>query len=85
MDGPISLDYFTDALLRPSDSAASNSQDNVRAQATRILARSLTTGEISADDQSYLVKVIAQRAGVDENTAKRHLDQVEEQVKQAAQ
>ncbi|HEY0295401.1 MAG TPA: hypothetical protein VGC69_08745 [Bordetella sp.] len=81
----LSLDYFTDALLRPNDPAASNGPGDVRQEASRILARSLANGNVSDEDQSYLVKVIAQRAGVDEAAAKQRLTQVEEQAKQAAQ
>lgn len=83
--GSFSLDYFTDALLRPNDPSTSASPGDVRQEASRILARSLVNGQLSDADQSYLVKVIAQRAGVDEATAQQRLTQVEAQAKQAAQ
>ncbi|PLZ02700.1 hypothetical protein CY652_09195 [Burkholderia sp. WAC0059] len=81
----LSLDYFTDALLRPNDPSGSASQGDVRQETSRILARSLVNGQLSDADRSYLVKIVAQRAGVDEATAQQRLTQVETQAKQAAQ
>jgi len=81
----LSLGYFTDTLLRPSDPATAGSQGDARQEASRILARSLANGELSEEDQAYLVRLVAQRAGVDETTARQRLSQVEERAKQAAQ
>lgn len=81
----LSLDYFTDTLLRPNDPAATSSPGDTRQEASRILAHSLASGKLSDADQAYLVKVVAQRAGVDEAAAQQRLNQVEEQAKQAAQ
>jgi len=83
--GPISLDYFTDTLMRPNDPAATTPQGDTRQEASRILARSVANGKLSDEDRAYLVKLIAQRAGVDEATAQQRLTQVEEQAKRAAQ
>ncbi|OZI46642.1 hypothetical protein [Bordetella genomosp. 5] len=83
--GPISLDYFTDTLMRPNDPAATAPQGDTRQEASRILARSVANGKLSDEDRAYLVKLIAQRAGVDEATAQQRLTQVEEQAKRAAQ
>lgn len=81
----LSLDYFTDALLRPDDPTVANSQGDVRQEASRILARSLANGELSDADQSYLIKLIAQRAGVDEAAAQQRLTQVQDQAQQTVQ
>lgn len=80
-----SLDYFTDALLRPNDLAASPGEGDVRQEVSRILTRSITNGQLTEDDEGYLIKLVAQRAGVDEATAKQRLTQIEEQATQAAQ
>ncbi|WJF91796.1 hypothetical protein QS306_17160 [Paraburkholderia bonniea] len=81
----LSLDYFTDTLLRPNDPAASTSAGDVRQEVSRILTRSIASGQLSSDDENYLVKLVAQRTGVDEAVARQRLLQVEERAKQAAQ
>ena len=81
----LSLDYFTDTLLRPNDLVNSNNRGDMHQEASRILARSLESGKLSDADQDYLVKLVAQQVGVDEATARQRLKQVEEQAKQAAQ
>ena len=83
--GPISLDYFTDTLMRPNDPATATPQGDTRQEASRILARSIANGKVSDADRAYLIKLIAQRAGVDEATAQQRLTQVEEQARRAAQ
>ncbi|MVW72031.1 hypothetical protein [Bordetella sp. 15P40C-2] len=85
-DDKLSLDYFTDALMRPNDPATSLSpQTDARNQASRILGRSLVKGEVSQADQDYLVKLVARESGVDEATARQRLTQVQEQAKQTAE
>src|SRR5690606_41135727 len=81
----MSLDYFTDALLRPDDPALASGQTDVRREVSRILGRSLANGEISEPDQTYLVKRIAQPTGMDEVAAQPRLTQVPDQARQAAQ
>lgn len=81
----MSLDYFTDALLRPNDPASASGQADVRQEVSRILGRSLANGEISEPDQTYLVQRIAQQTGMDEMAAQRRLTQVQDQARQAAQ
>ncbi|MBV7481396.1 hypothetical protein [Bordetella sp. BOR01] len=83
--GGHALDYFTDALLRPDDPLVSVAQGDVRPEVSRILARSAVNGQLSDADQSYLVKLIAQHAGLDETAAQQRLTQIQEQAKQAAQ
>ncbi|OZI33061.1 hypothetical protein CEG14_19580 [Bordetella genomosp. 1] len=82
---PISLDYFTDTLMRPNDPATATDRGDARQEASRILARSLANGKVSDADRDYLVKLIAQRTGVDEATARQRLTDVETQAKQAAE
>jgi len=79
-----SLDYFTDALLRPEDPAVAGGQRDPRQEVSRILRRSVVDGELSDADRNYLVRVVAQQAGVDEATARQRLEQVQEQAAQAA-
>ncbi|VVE84653.1 hypothetical protein [Pandoraea sputorum] len=77
------LDYFTDALLRPSDPAAAPPSRDARAEVSRLLARSSVNGPLTDADRTYLVKRIAQRAGVDEASAQQRLTQIQAQFSQA--
>ncbi|MGS0894128.1 hypothetical protein ACVBGC_16565 [Burkholderia stagnalis] len=79
-----SLDYFTDTLLRPNDPAAAGNPADLRQEVSRILTRSVVNGKLSDADQTYLVKLIAQRAGIDEDAARQRLTQVEAQAAQLA-
>ncbi|VFR21538.1 Mll5186 protein [plant metagenome] len=81
----LSLDYFTDALFRADDPAATGAPGDTRQEASRILGRSLSTGQLSEADRAYLVKLIAREAGVDEASAQQRLKQVEDQARQVAQ
>lgn len=82
----LSLDYFTDTLMRPNDPAtALNRQADARDEASRILARSLVNGEVTESDQNYLITLVARETGVDEATARQRLTDVQEQAKQAAE
>lgn len=81
----VSLDYFTDVLLRPNDPTVPPGQGEARQEVSRILTRSIAAGELSDADQAYLVKLVAQRTGLDEATAQQRLTQVQEQAKQATQ
>ncbi|WP_017522648.1 hypothetical protein [Pusillimonas noertemannii] len=83
-EGGWSLDYFADALLRPNDVDMSTTQGDMKREVSVILGRSIAQGEISAEDKTYLTRVIAQRAGVSEAQAQERLDQVTAQAKQAA-
>lgn len=78
-----SLDYFTDSLLRPQDPAQNFNQTDNRQEISTILTRSLVQGELSNEDQTYLVNVIAQRAGITEDEARTRLQQVTERAKNA--
>ncbi|APD11536.1 hypothetical protein UC34_24955 (plasmid) [Pandoraea vervacti] len=77
------LDYFTDVLLRPTDPAAAPAQRDARPEVSRILARSMINGQVSDADRAYLVKLIAQYAGVDEASAQQRLTQIQTQFSQA--
>lgn len=83
--GQNAMDYFTDVLLRPADASATPAPGETRQEVSRILTRSVASGQLSDTDQTYLVKVLAQRAGVDEATAQQRIAQVKEQAQQAEQ
>lgn len=79
-EGDFSLDYFTDALLRPDNPSTATTEGDARSELSRILAKSLAEGEISDEDRSYAAKLIAQRAGIDEAAAEQRLTQIEERA-----
>lgn len=77
-----SLDYYADALLRPSDPEQHSSSEAVRPEITRIFMHSMSAGEISGQDRDYLVKVIADRADISPEQAQQRLDSIQSQAKQ---
>jgi hypothetical protein len=80
------MDYFTDSLLRPADPSLEGGQArDIRPEVSRILVRSIAQEQISEDDQSYLTKIISNRAGISEAEAQQRLSEVSERAKQAAQ
>lgn len=87
--GNSAMDYFTDTLLRPANPATVPAADADPARATaevgRILVRSAATGEMSADDRTYLDRVVAARTGLSEADAKARIDGVLKQVDDAKQ
>src|SRR5690606_4011266 len=70
-DAAFSMDYFTDALLRPEELRVRSGSEAVRREVALILSRSLAQNEMSDADQAYLVRVISQRAGISEGEARK--------------
>ncbi|WP_376702214.1 hypothetical protein RQ479_19040 [Mesorhizobium sp. ISC25] len=73
--------YFVDTLFRPADPArlaAANPESDAAAtaQASRILIASAAAGEISADDKTYLSRLVAARTGLSEADATARVDAV---------
>ena len=84
-------DYYLDTLFRKDQPDASAPPPEVRAEAGRILARSIANGSLDAGDRSYLAKLIATRTGISQQDAEKRIDDTvaqikaaEEKVKQAA-
>lgn len=80
--------YFVDSLFRPNDAtrlAAPGAEGDsaAAAQATRILAASAATGEMSPDDRTYLSQLIAARTGLSQQDAEARLDAVMKRVEEA--
>ncbi|PBC05215.1 hypothetical protein [Mesorhizobium sp. WSM3860] len=80
--------YFVDTLFRPADVsklAAANPQNDAAttAQASRILIASAASGEVSADDKTYLAQLVAARTGLSEADAKARVDAVIAKVEDA--
>jgi hypothetical protein len=88
---PGSADYFLDTLLRRDQPDANASPQDARAEASRILTRSLASGTIDPNDRAYLAKLIAARTGISQQDAEKRIDDTvaqtkaaEEKAKQAA-
>lgn len=90
--GPASTDnatsYLVDSLFRPADAtklAAANPDSDAAAvgQASRILIASAAAGEISADDKTYLSRLVAARTGLSEADAKARVDALMAKVEDA--
>jgi hypothetical protein len=69
-------------LFRPAQPNASsaNSSADARAETTRILARSLTSGDVPAADRAYLAQLVAARTGVSDTDARKRVDDTIAQV-----
>lgn len=74
------LEYLVDRLLRADPAAmaeeAPDLRAELRAETTRILLRSLATGELAAEDRAYLSQIIALRTGLDPAGAEARVDEV---------
>lgn len=81
----MSLDYFTDTLLRAEQPAGVERQGDTRREVGTILVRSAINGEVAPEDETYLVRVVADYADVDEAAARQRLDQVWAQVEEFEQ
>ena len=69
--------------MRSSRPDANASAADARSEATRILMRSLASGELAADDRTYLAQLIAARTGISQEDAGKRLDQTTAQIKAA--
>jgi len=67
--------YFVDSLFR-SDSPAQVSDEDARGTVTRIFARSLSNGQLAAEDRTYLAQMVAQRTNLSQADAERRVDEV---------
>jgi len=72
--------YNIDTLFRVAQANSANSNADARAEATRILARSLTSGDVPAADRAYLAQLVAARTGVSDTDAQKRVDDTIAQV-----
>ncbi|MHC8305559.1 hypothetical protein [Pseudomonas sp. PB3P13] len=67
--------YFIDSLFR-DDRPVAVSDDAARSTVTRIFGRSLSDGQLSAEDRTYLAQLVAQRTNLSQADAERRVDEV---------
>jgi hypothetical protein len=74
--------YNIDTLFRATQPNANGAGSNAdaRAEATRILARSLSSGDVPAADRTYLAQLVAARTGVSDSDAQKRIDDTIAQV-----
>jgi hypothetical protein len=66
--------YAVDALFRSDHVDASASNQEVVAQATRILATGLRNGDVPPADRTYLAQLVAAKAGIPQADAQKRVD-----------
>ena len=71
-----------DSPARDQPDANASPQD-ARAEASRILTRSLANATIDPNDRAYLAKLIAARAGISQQDAEKRIDDTVAQMKAA--
>jgi hypothetical protein len=83
--------YFVDTLYRTAHPSANATEDDVRAQSTRILLNGMLNGDVAAPDKTYLAQLVAVRTGLPQADAQKRVDEViaqedaaEAKVRQAA-
>jgi hypothetical protein len=72
--------YNIDTLFRVAQANSANSNADARAETTRILARSLTSGDVPAADRAYLAQLVAARTGISDTEAQKRVDDTIAQV-----
>ena len=68
--------YDVDMLFRSSQADPGQSAANSRQEATRILAKGMTTGDVSAADRAYVAQMVAARTGIAQPEAEKRVDDV---------
>jgi hypothetical protein len=66
--------YAVDSLFRSDRIDASASSQEVTAQATRILANGLRTGDVPPADRTYLTQLVAAKTGISQADAQKRVD-----------
>jgi hypothetical protein len=75
--------YDVDTLFRSAQPASNSSPTDGRSEATRILAKGLSAGDVPAADRSYLANLVAARTGMSQDDAQKRVDDVIARVKEA--
>jgi hypothetical protein len=66
--------YAVDSLFRSDSVNASASDQDVIAQATRILANGLRNGDVPPADRTYLAQLVATKTGISQTDAQKRVD-----------
>ena len=77
--------YFLDTLFRKDQPDPNASSQDARAEAGRIVARSIANGNLDPNDRTYLAKLVAARTGISQQDAEKRIDDTMAQMKAAAE
>jgi hypothetical protein len=77
------LASFVDSLFRSDHPDAKASDQDARAETTRILATGIRNGDVPAGDKTYLAQLVAARTSLSQADAEKRVDDVIAQVKAA--
>jgi hypothetical protein len=75
--------YSVDSLFRSDHVDASASNQDVAAQATRILANGIRSGDVPPGDRTYLAQLVAAKAGIPQADAQKRVDDTIASTKEA--
>jgi hypothetical protein len=75
--------YDMDLLFRSTQTTPSTSTADARAEAARILANGVETGDVPSTDRAYLAELVAARTGVSTDEAQKRVDNAIAQAKAA--
>ncbi|MBX9647524.1 MAG: hypothetical protein K2X57_10765 [Xanthobacteraceae bacterium] len=77
------LDYYVDALLRPSSAASPNTTDlgAARREIAGILTKGLANGDGVGPDRTYVAQIVAARTGLSQSDADKRVTNVIDQAK----
>jgi len=76
-------DAWLDSLFRPANPAPASGNQDVRAEASRLVLSGVS-GNLQPADRTYLAQVVAARAGLSQQDAEKRVDDTIAQAKQAA-
>lgn len=76
--------YIVDGLFRANQPPPNAPAQDVRPEATRILATSVKNGSMSQEDKTYLAQMISARTGLSQQDADKRIDDTMNQAKAAA-
>lgn len=74
--------YFVDALFRADRTTGGAPDTATKAEAGRILARSLTQAQMSATDRSYLARLVVAQSGISQAEAEQRVSEVMNEARQ---
>jgi len=75
--------YYVDSLFRSDHPNTNASDQEVRAETTRILTTGIGSGDVPAGDKTYLAQLVAARTGISQADAEKRVDDVIAKVKAA--
>ena len=76
-----STDYLVDSLFRADQPSATGNPADSRAEVGRIFTTSISKGDMTPEDRTYVAKVVAQQTGVDQAVAEKRVNDLVDNTK----